>query len=155
MKLDIGGNEVFSVSKERLWEALNDPDVLTRCMPGCKQMTEVAPDSYKVELQLRVAAVGGSFEGAIALTDKVPPQTCNITVSGQGSLGNGKGDARFDIVEQDDGTVRLDYQGEGEIGGLVAGVGQRILKSVSKNLIGRFFKALHKEFETADAGAAT
>lgn len=155
MKLDIGGNETFAVSKQQLWDALNDPDVLTRCIPGCKQMTEVAPDSYTVEMQLRVAAVGGSFEGAIALTDKVPPTTCNITVSGQGTLGNGKGEAKFDIVELDAGNVRLDYQGEGEIGGLVAGVGQRILKSVSKNLIGRFFKALHKELDQkADSGAA-
>lgn len=155
MKLDIGGNEIFAVTTERLWLALNDPEVLTRCIPGCKQMIEVEPDSYKVEMQLRVAAVGGSFEGAIALSEKQPPATCNITVSGAGTLGNGKGAAKFDIVEQDDGTVRLDYQGEGEVGGLVAGVGQRILKSVSKNLIGRFFKALRKELDGGNAEAAT
>lgn len=150
MKLDIGGSETFSATRDQLWVALNDPDVLTRCIPGCKQMTEVAPDSYKVELQLRVAAVGGSFEGAIALSDKVEPTSCNITVSGEGTLGNGKGVAKFDIVELEDGNVRLDYHGDGEVGGLVAGVGQRILKSVSKNLIGRFFKAMHKELSATE-----
>lgn len=154
MKLDIGGSETIAVSRERLWEALNDPEVLTRCIPGCKAMIETSPDAYKVEMQLRVAAVGGSFEGAIALSDKEPPRVCNIAVSGQGTLGNGKGDARFEIVELDDGTSRLDYKGVGEVGGLVAGVGQRILGSVSRNLIGRFFTALRKDLEGDAKGAA-
>ena len=65
MKLDIGGNETIPTSVEALWVALNDPAVLTRCVPGCKSMTEIAPDNYKVDMQLRVAAVGGSFEGEI------------------------------------------------------------------------------------------
>lgn len=65
MKLDIGGAEKIQAPAEALWKALNDPAVLTRCIPGCKTMTEIAPDAYKVEMQLRVAAVGGSFEGRL------------------------------------------------------------------------------------------
>ena len=61
MKLDIGGVETIQAPVDVLWKALNDPAVLTRCIPGCKTMTEIAPDAYKVEMQLRVAAVGGSF----------------------------------------------------------------------------------------------
>jgi carbon monoxide dehydrogenase subunit G len=72
MKLDIGGVETIQAPVDVLWKALNDPTVLTRCIPGCKTMTEIAPDAYKVEMQLRVAAVGGSFEGEIALSDKEP-----------------------------------------------------------------------------------
>ncbi|QTL02201.1 carbon monoxide dehydrogenase subunit G [Aquabacter sp. L1I39] len=155
MKLDISGSEPIHTDVESLWTALNDPAVLTRCIPGCKAMTETAPDAYKVDMQLRVAAVGGSFEGEIALADKEPPRTCRITVSGAGSLGHGHGEARFEIVPQGDGTCLLTFQGNGEVGGLVAGVGQRILGSVSKHLIGRFFVALRKEFETGQAlGAA-
>ncbi|HWW48505.1 MAG TPA: carbon monoxide dehydrogenase subunit G [Xanthobacteraceae bacterium] len=149
MKLDIGGSETIAAPIETLWKALNDPEVLTRCVPGCKAMTETGPDAYKLHMQLRVAAVSGSFEGEIALFDKEEPRTCNIKVSGAGTLGHGNGTARFELIEQPDGTTRLDYQGVGEIGGLVAGVGQRILTSVSKHLIGRFFTALRKEFETA------
>ena len=154
MKLDIGGVETIQAPVEVLWKALNDPVVLTRCIPGCKTMTEIAPDAYKVDMQLRVAAVGGSFEGEIALSDKEPPQACSIKVSGAGTLGHGNGSARFKIEPEGPDASRLTFQGAGEIGGLVAGVGQRILSSVSKHLVGRFFTALRKEFETPVEGAA-
>ncbi|MGY3617159.1 SRPBCC family protein [Bradyrhizobium sp. USDA 10063] len=153
MKLEIGGSETIPASVDALWIALNDPIVLTRCIPGCRSMTEIAPDAYKVEMQLRVAAVGGSFEGEISLHDKEAPKVCGIKVSGAGSLGHGNGTARFEIEPDGEGS-KLIYRGTGEIGGLVAGVGQRILSSVSKHLIGRFFTALRKEFEQPVHGAA-
>jgi carbon monoxide dehydrogenase subunit G len=154
MKLDIGGSEIIQAPIEVLWVALNDPAVLTRCVPGCKSMTETAPDAYKVDMQLRVAAVGGSFEGEIALSDKEAPKSCSIKVSGAGTLGHGNGSARFELTEEGPNATKLTYQGVGEIGGLVAGVGQRILGSVSKHLIGKFFTALRKEFEAPAQGAA-
>lgn len=154
MKLDIGGSEIIQAPVETLWVALNDPVVLTRCVPGCKSMTEISPDTYKVDMQLRVAAVGGSFEGEIALSDKEPPKACSIKVSGAGTLGHGNGSARFELTPEGLNAAKLTYQGVGEIGGLVAGVGQRILGSVSKHLVGKFFTALRKEFEVPSQGAA-
>jgi carbon monoxide dehydrogenase subunit G len=154
MKLEIGGTEAIPASVDALWIALNDPKVLTRCVPGCKSMIEIGPDAYKVEMQLRVAAFGGSFEGEISLFDKDAPKTCNIRVSGAGTLGHGNGTARFEIESDGGRGSRLVYKGTGEIGGLVAGVGQRILSSVSKHLIGRFFVALRKEFDAPVSGAA-
>lgn len=154
MKLDIGGSEIIQAPVETLWAALNDPIVLTRCVPGCKSMTEIAPDAYKVDMQLRVAAVGGSFEGEIALSDKDAPKRCSIKVSGAGTLGHGNGSARFELTAEGPNATKLTYQGVGEIGGLVAGVGQRILGSVSKHLIGKFFTSLRKEFEVQAQGAA-
>jgi carbon monoxide dehydrogenase subunit G len=149
--MEIGGSELVAAPPEVLWRNLNDPAVLTRCIPGCKSMTEVAPDSYKVDMQLRVAAVGGSFEGKVALHDKDEPKTCRLTVSGGGTLGHGNGEARFTIEPQPDGGCKLSYEGAGEIGGLVAGVGQRVLGSVSKHLIGKFFAAFRKEIAAAAA----
>lgn len=146
MRLVIGGSEDIPGTAEALWTALNDPVVLTRCIPGCKSMVATVPDAYKVDMQLKVGAVGGSFQSEIALADKEPPRSCRITVSGAGTLGHGTGTARF-TIEPNGETSRLVYEGTGEIGGLVAGVGQRILKSTSKYLIGRFFVALRKEFE--------
>ena len=148
MKLDIGGKEVIAAPLERVWASLNDPGFLTRCIPGCREMRELAPDTYAVRLDLKVASVGGSFEGKIALSDKVAPQTCRITVSGSGTLGHGTGEARFTLEPADGGTL-LAYEGAGEIGGLVAGVGQRVLRGVSKHLIGKFFKSARTELERA------
>lgn len=147
MKLDIGGEELIAAPIERLWTSLNDPAFLTRCIPGCRSMQEVAPDSYSVRLELKVASVGGSFEGNIALSDKVAPERCSIRVSGSGTLGHGSGEARFALTPAEGGT-RMAYEGVGEIGGLVAGVGQRVLRGVSKHLIGKFIKAVRDELAT-------
>lgn len=144
MKMDIGGEEKFEVPIETLWTALNDPAVLRQCIPGCKDMIDDGDDHFRLVLNLKVAAVGGSFEGKISLSDKEPPSQCKVAVSGSGSLGHGEGAATFTLTPQDGGTA-MAYAGEGEIGGLVAGVGQRILKGVAKHLIGQFFKALHAQ----------
>jgi carbon monoxide dehydrogenase subunit G len=144
MKLDIGGEETFEVPIEALWSALNDPAVLVNCIPGCKAMIPEGDDHFKLILNLKVASVGGSFEGAISLSDKTPPAQCNVAVSGSGTLGHGSGLATFTLTAQNGGTA-MRYSGEGEIGGLVAGVGQRILKGVAKHLIKQFFTALRRE----------
>ena len=144
MKLDIGGEQKLDVAIETLWLALNDPAVLIKCIPGCKEMIPEGDDRFKLILNLKVASVGGSFEGEIALSDKTPPAQCRITVSGSGTLGHGNGAATFSLAAQDGGTM-MNYNGEGEIGGLVAGVGQRILKGIAKHLIGQFFTALRRE----------
>ena len=94
----------------------------------------------------RVASVGGSFEGNIGLSEKTPPERCRIAVSGSGTLGHGSGEARFKLEPAEGGTL-LTYEGSGEIGGLVAGVGQRVLRGVSKHLVAKFIKAVRTELE--------
>ena len=150
MKLDLKGEEKFDADIQRMWTMLNDPVVLARCIPGCKSMTETAPDHYKIELNLKVASVGGTMEGAISLSDKTPPSRCRIQVEGSGTLGTGKGQAVFELREEG-GQVVMKYEGDGDVGGPVAGVGQRILKGVAKHLIGKFFTALRGEVKQATA----
>ena len=148
MKLDIGGEETFEVPIEALWSALNDPAVLQKCIPGCKDMIPEGGDRFKLILNLKVASVGGSFEGEISLSEKTPPAQCNVAVSGSGTLGQGSGSATFSLEQQPAATL-MRYSGEGEIGGLVAGVGQRILKGVAKHLIKQFFTSLRREVTAA------
>jgi uncharacterized protein len=152
MKLDIAGEETFEAPIDTLWRALNHPAVLQKCIPGCKEMIPDGEDKFKLMLNLKVASVGGSFEGAIALSDKQPPAHCKIAVSGSGSLGHGEGEATFSLAPAASGTA-MTYAGEGEIGGLVAGVGQRILKGVAKHLIKQFFTALRRELAVAPPAA--
>lgn len=153
MKLDIKGSETLPADQLTVWRSLNDPDFLARCVPGCKAMVETGPDAYRVEIELSVASVRGGFHGDIALSDKQPPQDCVITVEGSGTLGHGSGRARFTLSPEGEAQTRIEYQGEGEIGGLVAGVGQRILRGVSNHLIKTFFKSAKTEL--SNAGAAS
>lgn len=151
MKMDIGGEETFDVPIETLWTALNNPAVLKQCIPGCQDMIDEGNDHFRLVLNLKVAAVGGSFEGKISLSDKQPLSQCQVAVSGAGTLGHGEGAATFTLTAVPAGGTSMRYSGEGEIGGLVAGVGQRILKGVAKHLIGQFFKALRAQVAAAKA----
>ena len=80
MKLDIGGEENFEVPIETLWSALNDPAVLKKCIPGCKDLIPDGEDRFRLLLNLKVASVGGSFEGEISLSDKMPPAQCKVAL---------------------------------------------------------------------------
>ena len=105
--------------------------------------------SYDVKLELKVAAVGGSFDGKVSLEDQNAPESCRLVVSGGGTLGSGEGAATVAIVDLGGRASRLDYSGEGEVGGLVAGVGQRVAGSVARMLAKQFFTALRREFPDA------
>jgi len=153
MKLDIGGEETFAAPLERLWGALNDPAVLKKCIPGCRDMVADGEDRFRLLLNLKVASVGGTFEGDISLSDKAVPTRCRVRFVGSGTLGHGDGHATFSLTASEAGTV-MQYAGEGEIGGLVAGVGQRILKGVAKHLIGQFFTAFRREIGASAPPAA-
>ncbi|HEX2215300.1 MAG TPA: carbon monoxide dehydrogenase subunit G [Xanthobacteraceae bacterium] len=145
MKLDVGGEQAFDVPIETLWTALNDPAVLRKCIPGCREMVAEGEDRFRLILDLKVASVGGSFEGAITLSEKIAPKQCRVAVKGSGTLGHGEGAATFSLAPAGDGASMMRYSGAGEIGGLVAGVGQRILKGVAKHLIAQFFTSLRRE----------
>ena len=144
MKLDIAGRELIEAGLARVWLSLNDPAFLMRCIPGCRSMREIAPDRFAVSLSIQLAAVGGTFEGSIALSEKVEHQHCLIAVTGQGTLGHGSGEARMRLEPADGGTLLI-YAGSGEVGGLIAGVGQRVLRGISKHLIASFIKSVRSE----------
>ena len=141
MKLKLSGSEEIDVSAEFLWNAIIDPKILKECIPGCHEMTEVTNAEYNIVLNLKVGAVGGSFNGKVKLLDQNPPIACKILLSGGGTLGTGKGFAKIIINEKVKGTSLMSYEGEGEVGGLVAGVGQRVLLGVAKHLVKSFFSS--------------
>ena len=141
MKLKLSGSEKIDVSSEFLWNAIIDPKVLKKCIPGCTEMHEVAKGEYKIVLNLKVGAVGGSFNGKVKLSEQNPPIACKLHLSGGGTLGTGKGFAKIIIDEKVKGTSLMSYEGQGEVGGLVAGVGQRVLLSVAKHLVKKFFSS--------------
>jgi carbon monoxide dehydrogenase subunit G len=153
MKLDIGGVETIQAPVDVLWKALNDPTVLTRCIPGCKTMTEIARMPTRSRCSCASRRWVARSKARSRCLDKEPPKAQHQGFRRR-HLGHWPA-ARASRSRRGGPTAsRLTFQGAGEIGGLVAGVGQRILSSVSKHLVERFFTALRKEFETPVEGAA-
>ena len=144
MALEMKGEYALPVEQTELGRLLNDPDVLAKIIPGCNTVRALGPDRYEMGLKLQVGSVSGEYIGSVAISDKQEPAHYVLDIEGQGSIGFMKGSAAFDLVAQGEGKSLLRYAGSAEVGGVVAGVGQRVLSGVAKFLAGRFFKALEK-----------
>ena len=129
------------VSVDRLWDALNDPNVLQKCTPGCEQIIDIGGEEYELLLELGIAAVKGRYKGKMKIQDKVPPSHYVLVVEGSGAAGFVNGRGVIDVKDQDDRVV-IRYEGEVKVGGAIAAIGQRMLGGVAKMIVGQFFKAL-------------
>ena len=137
------GTNMLPASVETVWKTINDPEALRRCTPGLKELKEIGPDTYQATLTIGIAAVKGTYAGTLAITDKRAPTHYKISLDGSGGAGFMKGEGTVDLEAQGDGTA-LKWVGDLQIGGLIAGVGQRMLGGVGKMLIGQFFKCLEQ-----------
>ena len=149
MALEMKGEYALMVTQVELWRLLNDADVLAKIIPVCNTVRAVGADRYEMGLKLQVGSVSGEYMGQVAIYEKLEPSHYVLMVEGQGSIGFMKGSATFDLEPQTEAGSVLRYAGSAEVGGVVAGVGQRVLSGVAKYLAGRFFKALEKHIEDA------
>ena len=139
--MDISATYTFAAPAETVWNLLIDPAVVAGCLPGCESMVPDGEDRYRATLKLAVAAVSGEYEGTVELADQLPPTSYRMIVDGTGRPGWVKGEASVALTETD-GTTTVTVEGRAQIGGLVARVGQRLLGSVSKMMMDRFFVCL-------------
>lgn len=144
MALELKGERDLPVSREILWALLNAPQVLEKTIPGCNAVESAGPDRYRMGLKLQVANVSGEYMGEVEIRDRRAPQHYVLAISGEGSIGFMRGEATFDLDAQSATATRLRYAGSAEVGGVVAGVGQRVLAGVARFLVERFFKNLEK-----------
>jgi carbon monoxide dehydrogenase subunit G len=153
MALEMKGEYALPIQQAELWRLLNDPAVLAKIIPGCNTVRAVGTDRYEMGLKLQVGSVSGEYMGSVSIFDKQEPVHFVLTVEGQGSIGFMKGSAAFDLEPRGEGESLLRYAGSAEVGGVVAGVGQRVLSGVAKFLAGRFFKALEKHIDESKKDA--
>jgi carbon monoxide dehydrogenase subunit G len=149
MALQLKGDHKVAIGREQVWCLLNDPVVLQEIIPGCDTLTRVDEDKYELGLDLLIGSVSGSYKGSVELSDKQPPDYYDLALVGEGSIGFVKGKAHFVLVDKGDGTL-ITYDGEAEVGGLVAGVGNRVLGGIAKFMVKRFFKAFDKYIKEHD-----
>ena len=140
--MDIVGTYTFSAPRERVWHLLMDPEVIASCIPGCEGFEPAGEDRYRARLKVALAAIAGSYDGTIALSDKVPLTSYTLTADGQGKPGFVKGSAAISLRDGDDAATIVDVSGAVQTGGPVARVGQRLIGSVSKMMMDRFFACL-------------
>jgi carbon monoxide dehydrogenase subunit G len=138
----VNGSATLHAPREQVWAALNDPAVLVRTIPGCHQLEQVGPDAYRMTLSAGVASIKGSYQGDVALTDQEQPGAFTLRASGAGAPGTVSADVRVTLSEGDSGTTRLEYDAHAVVGGMIGGVGQRVLTGVAKKTAGEFFAAV-------------
>jgi carbon monoxide dehydrogenase subunit G len=137
----IEGSHALSAPPDRVYNLLQDPGVLTRCIPGCESLEKIGPDEYEMKMKMVLAAVSGSFAGKVKLTDHHPPTSFRLNVEGSGKIGWVKGGGVLTLSE----ATTVHYEGEVQIGGTIAAVGQRLVDTTAKMLIKRFFDKFAKE----------
>jgi uncharacterized protein len=138
----IAGNATLHAPVETVYEALRDPRVLVRTIPGCERLEQVGEDAYQMTVTAGVASVRGTYAGDVRLTDQRAPHAFVLRASGSGAPGTVSADVAVELSSGADGTTVLSYDADAVVGGMVGGVGQRLLSGVAKRTAGEFFAAV-------------
>lgn len=139
--MKLSGTYNVPAAPDRVYALLQDPDVLARCMPGCDALVKTGPDEYEMRMKLLIASVSGLFDGKVRLTDQQPPRSFSMHVEGKGKIGFMKGEGAISLQPGDSGTA-LSYEGDVQLGGTIAAVGQRLVDTTSRMMLKRFFDKL-------------
>ena len=145
MKLE--GSYEVRAPRAKVWSAFLDPDALRKAIPGCEKLELIGDDEYKATLKIGVGAVKGTFEGKVRLADKKPSESYRLAAEGSGGPGFVRADTLITLTDIEGGT-RVAYSADVQVGGLIAGVGQRMLGGVSKMMADQFFNRISEQLTT-------
>ena len=136
--MKIEGSADIPAPREQVWAAFLDPNILAQALPGCEKLEAIGPNEYKATMKVGVAAIKGTFEGKVKLSDLEPPNRYRMAVEGSGGPGFVRGEAGMQMSDVDGGT-KVSYDADVQVGGLIASVGQRMLGGVTKMMLDQFF----------------
>jgi carbon monoxide dehydrogenase subunit G len=136
----------FKAPPEKVFAALVDPAILQKCIEGCEKMEKTGEDAYDANLKVGVAGIKGSYVGKIRIEEKKPPESITLQAQGKGGPGWVKGTARIQISPLGEGS-ELQCESEGQVGGLIAQVGSRLMEAVGKKMQDEFFRKLGQQLE--------
>ena len=143
--MKVSGSATLNAPVDQVWAAFNDPAVLARTLPGCQELREVGPDAYKMTITAGVASIKGTYEGDVALTQQNPPGSFVLKASGAGAPGTVSADVTVLLEQSATGGTNLTYDADAVVGGVIGGVGQRMLTGVAKKMAGQFFTAVDND----------
>lgn len=148
--MDMQGSRLLAVTQQQAWDALNDPDVLQRCIAGCDKVEPTGEGQYAIGMALKIGPVAAKFAGKIKIADSVPPESYTLTFDGQGGVaGFGKGNAQVKLTPAPDGrpACELSYTVHASVGGKIAQLGQRLIDGAAKSMAEDFFKRFDEEMQ--------
>ena len=145
--MDMQGNRQLGVTQQQAWEALNDPDTLKGCLPGCDRFESTGDGQYAVTMAVKVGPVSAKFNGKVTLSDIQPPASYRLAFEGQGGVaGFGKGSSAVTLAPNDAGC-ELAYTVQAQVGGKIAQLGQRLIDGAAKSMADDFFKRFDAEMQ--------
>ncbi len=137
--MDMKGERLIPAPRQKVWDALNDPEVLKQCIPGCETLEKTGDNELRATASIKIGPIGAKFGGKVQLTDLNPPTSYRISGEGQGGVaGFAKGGANVNLEEQGDGTL-LSYVVNAQVGGKIAQLGARLIDATSKQMADIFF----------------
>lgn len=147
--MEMQGTRHLAVTQQQAWDALNDPEVLKTCIPGCDKVEATGENQYAIGMSVRVGPVAARFAGKIQLLDVQPPNSYTLQFEGQGgAAGFGKGSAKVNLAPPiEGGGCELSYTAQAQVGGKIAQVGQRLVDGVAKSMAEDFFKRFDGEMQ--------
>lgn len=151
--MKVTGSSVLHASPEQVWQAITDPDVLAGVIPGCEGLTPLAPDRFRLGVTLGVASIKGSYTGEVSFADMAAPHSLTLRANGSGAPGTIDTTVAVTLTGLDEQRTRVDYDADAVVGGMVGGVGQRVLGAVAKRTADAFFTAIDGTFTTPVAVA--
>ena len=151
--MELTGQQIINAPRQTVYDALNDPDILKQCIPGCEELNKTSDTQMDAVVAMKVGPVKAKFKGAVELTDLNPPESYTIVGEGKGgAAGFAKGRAEVKLTDQGNETL-LDYAVKADVGGKLAQLGARLIDSTAKKLSGEFFEKFGEVVggETEDA----
>ena len=141
------GTYSFDAPQDVVWEAVQDPHVLSQVLPGCERLEQVGENEYEGEINIRIGPVQGNFAGTVRLSDIQPPNSYTLELEGQGRPGYVKGAGSLRLESSGDGKTTLSYTGEAQLSGRIASVGQRLMDSSARSITRQGLESLDKQIQ--------
>ena len=147
--MEMTGQQLVPLTQDETWEALNDPQVLKECVPGCEVLERMNDTQYQLTMLTKIGPVSARFKGVMTLEDIDAPRGYTMVFEGQGGVaGFAKGRASVALTEEAEGT-RLSYAVKATVGGKIAQLGARLIDGVARKLADDFFKCFNARFSSA------
>ena len=140
--MKVTGKYTLKASPQRVWDVMTDPHKIKGCLPGCDRLESTGENQYSATLVVGIGAVKGVYEAKISLVDMVQPTSYKMVVEGNGTTGFVRGEGDIKLDGEEGGSTVVHVQGDVQVGGPVAMVGQRLMSTVNKQMMDRFFRCV-------------